>query len=155
MNPIAEVEAAIATGGWSVYLKLAWKLLPWILAAVLLAALLITRGTLHNERQEAKLQAEKTERQRAEDKAAWALDGKVAAESYANKIAARQPLLVKSTDTVREYAQTAAGRAPCATPDRVQGIDALDRSLFPGNASGVARTVPADAGASAIGRIGK
>lgn len=44
--------------------------------------------------------------------------------SYADKITAMKPIIVRSTDTVTRYAQTVAGAAQCLSSDRVLGIDA-------------------------------
>ncbi|MEG3089487.1 hypothetical protein [Sphingomonas sp. PB4P5] len=74
----------------------------------------------------------------------------IAADNYAGRLADREPIILRSTDTVRTYAETPAGRVLCLAPDRVSGIDAFDRELFAANpapAGGSAGTVPADAGA--------
>ncbi|WOF43757.1 hypothetical protein KNJ79_01985 [Sphingopyxis indica] len=47
-----------------------------------------------------------------------------AVNSYADRIAAIEPVIVRSTDTVTKYAQTSAGSAECLSADRVLGIDA-------------------------------
>ncbi|KQN91540.1 hypothetical protein ASE90_01665 [Sphingomonas sp. Leaf67] len=112
------------------------------------------RLTLANERQvraqdladanAAKLKAERD----AADRVA------AAAISYADRLANRQPLILESTNTVREYAQTDAGRVRCRAADRVQAIDLLDARLAeaaaaPGRRD---RPVPADAAAPPSGR---
>lgn len=47
-----------------------------------------------------------------------------AVQFYSDALAAQQPLIVRSIDTVREYAQTPAGAVLCLPADRVRGIDA-------------------------------
>lgn len=80
-----------------------------------------------------------------------------AAGVYADKWAAREPLVVTNTKEVDNYAQTAAGRVLCRDPERVQYIDALDLSLFPAGSAasatgGSAPAVPAHASAATGGR---
>ena len=137
MNPITIAEEgiqAIETGGASVYLKLAWKFAPYIVIGILFAALMITRATLHDARQDAKLLAAQSAEALAKEQAKWAADGKNAAETYANALSNRQPIIVHATDTVREYAKTPAGAAVCAAP----GIDELHRE--PNSHPGLANT---------------
>ncbi len=112
------------------------------------------RLTLANERQvraqdladaeAAKLTAERDNAQR--------LVGATAA--YAERLAAREPLILKSTNVVREYAQTDAGRTRCRDADRVRAIDALDADLasLAQPAGGGAGAVRTDAPAPAGGR---
>jgi len=47
-----------------------------------------------------------------------------AVATFADKITALQPVIVRSTDTVTKYAQTPAGAVECLSADRVHGIDA-------------------------------
>lgn len=77
-----------------------------------------------------------------------------AAADYAAWLAARQPIIVRSTNTVREYAQTDAGRVLCRDADRVRAIDALDAELAEaaGSAGGGAGPVRADTAAAPGGR---
>lgn len=44
--------------------------------------------------------------------------------AYSDALAAQQPVILRSIDTVREYAQTPAGAVLCLPADRVWGIDA-------------------------------
>lgn len=90
--------------------------------------------------------AERVANQRLED----ARRTGIALASQAERLASRQPIIVRSTNIVREYAQTAAGAVLCLPAERVHGIDALDRELFPTGtaAPSGARTVPADADAT-------
>lgn len=129
--------------------------------AALVAALLLTRATLADRT--ATLQQERaawTQALRDADvrkvtaERNYALRLSAAADSYATRLASIDPIIVRSTDTVRTYAQTDAGRARCLDADRVRGIDALDRDLAAatGAASRSADPVPADAGAAPVGR---
>ncbi len=113
-----------------------------------------TRLTLANERivraqdladaEAAKLKAERDGAERIA----------TATAAYADRLAHRVPIILESTNTVREYAQTNAGRLRCRNADRVRSIDLLDARLAaaaPAAAAGD-RTVPADAAAPAGGR---
>lgn len=70
----------------------------------------------------------------------------------AQRTADREPIILRSTNTVREYAQTQAGAALCLGAERVLGIDALDRELFGESAAppagGSAEALHTDAGAA-------
>ena len=134
----------------------------WLLPIVALAAgwlwtdrkLVDTRLTLANERlvrvqdaadaDAAKLKAERAAAERVT----------TATATYADRLANRAPLILESTNTVREYAQTDAGRVRCRDADRVRSIDLLDARLAaPATAAGSGdRAVPADATAPAGGR---
>ncbi len=113
-----------------------------------------TRLTLANERQvraqdlaDAEAAKLKAERDGAERIA-------TATATYADRLANRAPLILESTNTVREYAQTDAGRVRCRDADRVRSIDLLDARLAaPAPAAGSGdRGLPADAAAPAGGR---
>jgi len=73
-----------------------------------------------------------------------------ASDAYADRTASRAPIIIRSTDTVREYAKTDAGRVLCRTADRVRAVDDLDADLArdPRSAGSGADTVPADVAAS-------
>lgn len=134
----------------------------WLLPIVALAAgwlwtdrkLADTRLTLANERivraqdladaEAAKLKAERDGAERLA----------TATATYADRLANRAPLILESTNTVREYAQTDAGRVRCRDADRVRSIDLLDARLAaPAPAAGSGdRSLPADAAAPAGGR---
>lgn len=94
------------------------------------------------------------ERDAAKAEAGWAHQQVDADKQQADREAARQPIIIRSTDTVREYAKTDAGRALCRGADRVRAVDALDAELAsPARAaSGRAGAVPADAAAPPAGR---
>lgn len=134
----------------------------WLVPIVALAAgwwwtdrqLADVRLTLANERivrtqdladaEKAKLKAERDGAERLAN----------ATAIYADRLANRAPLILESTNTVREYAQTDAGRVRCRGADRVRSVDLLDARLAaPATAAGSGdRTVPADASAPAGGR---
>ncbi|WP_288411502.1 hypothetical protein [uncultured Sphingomonas sp.] len=134
----------------------------WLLPIAALAAgwfwtdrkLADTRLTLANERivraqdladaEAARLKAERD----ASDRVANAT------ATYADRLASRAPIILESTNTVREYAQTDAGRVRCRVADRVRSIDLLDAHLAaPATPAGSGdRAVPADTAAPAGGR---
>lgn len=102
----------------------------------LVVALLITRETLADrtatlkvERTAWTAEIERAERQRADIERQHADRITEATAAYADRLASRQPIIIRSTDTVRTYAQTDAGRARCLGPDRVRGI-AEDRAAL-------------------------
>lgn len=105
------------------------------------------RQTLTNERAAWSAAIADGEKARLGDQARFAQQQATAAQTYAAALAARQPLIIHSKDTVTRYAQTDAGRAVCRDADRVRDIDALDADLArnsaaPGRSGGA---VPADA----------
>jgi hypothetical protein len=135
-----------------------WWALPM---AALAIALFVTRATLADRT--ATLSAERlawtaalddAEKARLKAENRYATNLAQAATNYADGLAARQPIVVRSTNTVREYAQTDAGRVLCRDADRVRALDALDAELAEaaGSAAGGAGAVPADAAATAGGR---
>ncbi|WP_260597799.1 hypothetical protein [Sphingomonas endolithica] len=133
--------------------------------ALLTVGLIVTRGTLADARSDLKLERA----ERATDKAIGERDvakaeagfkGQLAnaATSYAERLATREPIILRSTDTVRTYAETPAGRVLCLAPDRVSGIDAFDRELFtdhPAATRGGNGAVPPDADQASGGRVGR
>lgn len=135
-----------------------WWAVPMIGLAV---ALLMTRATLAGRT--ATLKAERTawtaeidraDRARLESERRFATNLAQAATDYASTISAMQPIIVRSTNTVREYAQTDAGRVLCRGADRVHAIDALDAELArdPAGAGGGTGAVPTNAAAPSAGR---
>ena len=127
-----------------------WWAIPIIGLAV---ALLITRETLADrtatlkaERSAWTSEIERAERQRADIERQHADRIAEATAIYADHLASRQPIIIRSTDTVRTYAQTDAGRARCLGFDRVRGI-AEDRAALhpeePGTTPSSANPVPA------------
>jgi hypothetical protein len=143
-----------------------WLLKRWYLVAIagLAIALMTTRGNLADAR--ADLTAERKDRELDAAIAKAAILGRelgfaqqqaTAAGTYADQLARREPIIVKSTDTVREYAQTDAGRARCLGADRVHGLDQLDAQLFPAASAatdGGAVPVPAEPDPAPGGRLG-
>lgn len=135
----------------------------WPVAVVLLVGLWIWRldtlradyrQTLTNERAAWSMVIADSEKARSADEARFARQQAAASQTYAAALAARQPLIIHSKDTVTRYAQTDAGRVVCRAADRVRDIDALDTDLArypaaPGRSGGA---VPADATASPAGR---
>ncbi|WP_454280465.1 hypothetical protein [Sphingomonas sp. Marseille-Q8236] len=112
------------------------------------------RQTLTNERAAWSAAIAETDNARLADEARFAQQQAAAAQTYAASLAARQPLIIHSKDTVTRYAQTDAGRALCRDADRVRDIDALDAALArdPATASRSGGAVPTDGTASPAGR---
>jgi hypothetical protein len=135
-----------------------WWAVPMI---GLVIALFATRATLADrtatlraERDAWSAEISRAERVKLEAERRYATNLAEAATNYAGRVSAMQPIIVRSTDTVREYAQTDAGRVLCRGADRVRAIDALDAELAadPGAAGGGAETVHAVGAAPAGGR---
>jgi hypothetical protein len=61
------------------------------------------------------------------------------------RFAALQPIVLRSTNTVREYAQTADGRALCLPAERVRGIAADAAALRAAAEAADNAAVPVDA----------
>ncbi len=111
-----------------------WWAVPMI---GLLAALHFTRATLadrtatlRTERAAWSAEIAKAEQLRTDTEKRFATQQAAALTTYADRLAAREPIFLRSTDTVRTYAQTDAGRASCLPADRVHGLDALNAELF-------------------------
>lgn len=135
-----------------------WWALPML---ALGAALLATRATLADrtttlaaERSAWTAAIDAAEKARMDAERRYVTNLAQAATNYAAGLATREPIIVRSTNTVREYAQTDAGRVLCRGADRVRAIDALDAELAEaaGSASGGAGAVRADAAEPAAGR---
>lgn len=94
--------------------------------------------TLTNERAAWSATIADAEKARLVDEARFARQLATAAQSYAATLAARQPIIIHSRDTVTRYAQTPDGRALCLPADRVRGAQADRDALFsdPAGASG-------------------
>jgi len=145
-------------GGFAL-LRRFWWAVPMI---DLLAGLLITRETLADrtatlkaERAAWSAEIAKAEQLRSDAEKRFAVQQTTALTTFADRLANREPIILRSTDTVRSYAQTAAGRAACLPADRVRGIDALDAELFAGDPAGAGRgqeAVQSDTDAPAAGR---
>jgi hypothetical protein len=136
-----------------------WWAVPMI---GLLVALHFTRetladrtATLKSERAAWTAEIAKAEQLRAAAEKRFAVQQTTALTTFADRLANREPIILRSTDTVRTYAQTDAGRAACLPADRVRGIDALDVELFAGDAAspdGGSEAVHGNAGAPTAGR---
>jgi len=120
------VSATVPGIGWA---RLALKFAPWLIIAILAGALTMTRARLHAVRVADQLAEQVRRTEAAEQQAAWANDQANAAANYADRLAKREPIIIRSHDTVTQYAQTPAGRAPCLAGERVHGIDELDSQL--------------------------
>jgi len=128
----------------------------------LLVALQFTRETLADRT--ATLNAERgawtakiasAEQLRTASEKRFAVQQTTALTTFADRLANREPIIFRSTDTVRTYAHTDAGRAACLPADRVRGIDALDAELFagdPANPSGGDEALHRNAGTPAARR---
>lgn len=129
-----------------------WKL---VLAAIFAVGLFVAvsqrnaaRQALTTEKAERAADRDRADRQRVEQERGFAVAFADAVDRQAARTAAREPIIVHSTNTVREYAQTDAGRARCLGPDRVRGLDAYLAALTgadPAPAPGGADAVRADA----------
>ena len=107
-----------------------WFGIGSLLAITLLtAALGITRNTLSNVRQADKLAEQTRIAVAAKREAAWQRALSDAQSTYAADLANRQPIIIQSKDTVREYAQTPAGKSACLDANRVRGIDGFDTDI--------------------------
>ena len=119
--------------GFALLRRLWWS----VPMAGLLIGLLLTRAranyleaTLKAERTAMSAEIAKSEQLRSDAEKRFAIQQTTALTNFADRLANREPIILRSTDTVRTYAQTAAGRAACLPADRVRGIDALDAELF-------------------------
>ncbi len=136
-----------------------WWAVPMI---GLLVALHFTRelladrtATLKVERASWTAEIAKAEQLRAAAEKRFAVQQNTALTTFADRLANREPIILRSTDTVRTYAQTDAGRAACLPVDRVRGIDAIDAELFagdPANSSGGHEALHGNAGTPAARR---
>lgn len=113
-------------------------------------------ATLDAERLAWTAEIARADKARADAEARWAKQNSDAWATYAGALVSRQPLILKSTDTVREYAQSDVGRVLCRSADRVRGIDDLDASLVhpatAGAAGGGGRSVRSDPATPPAGR---
>ena len=144
--------------GFALLRRLWWS----VPMAGLLIGLLLTRAraddletTLKAERTAWSAEIARAEQLRTAAEARFAVQQTAALTTFADRLANREPIILRSADTVRTYAQTAAGRAACLPADRVRGIDALDAELFvsdPPSASRGEKALHGDADAPAAGR---
>lgn len=113
--------------GTLVLIRQHWQL---ALIAVLAGLFLVTRGerdaarqALSKEQTERKADHDRADRDRADQERGFAQRQASGISVFADRLAAREPIIVHSTNTMREYAQTDAGRARCLGPDRVRALD--------------------------------
>ena len=110
-----------------------WKaILGGIVLLALTIALLAAKSDARHWRKKhdaAALQIERMNAQAAKQEADAAKRVAQAAQDYAERSVALEPIIIKSRDTVREYAQTDSGRAVCLPAERVRGIQDDDRAL--------------------------
>jgi len=149
----------MTVAGGIALLRRFWWAVPMI---GLLVALHFTRATLADrtatlkaERLAMSAEIAKSEQLRSDAEKRFAVQQTTALTTFADRLANREPIILRSTDTARTYAQTAAGRAACLPSDRVRGIDALDAELFAGDPASASRgqeAVHGDADAPAAGR---
>ncbi len=147
----------------------AWALLRrfwWSVPMIgLLIALHFTRetladrtATLRTERDAWTAALTRADQAKANDEKRFAQQQAMSLTTFAGTLASREPIILRSTETVRTYAQTDAGRAACLPADRVHGIDARDVELFAshsGGAGGGEEALHSDAGSPAGRRLGK
>ncbi len=88
------------------------------------------RQTLTTERAAWSTAIMEGEKARLVDQARFAQRQAAAAQTYAATLAARQPIIIQSRDTVTRYAQTSDGRSLCLPADRVRGAQADRAALF-------------------------
>jgi len=144
--------------GFALLRRLWWS----VPMAGLLIGLLLTRArandleaTLKAERTAMSAEIAKAEQLRTAAETRFAIQQTTALTTFADRLANREPIILRSTDTARTYAQTPAGRAACLPADRVLGIDALDAELFAGDPHSASRgeeALHSDADAQAAGR---
>lgn len=125
---------------------------PWVALLAAAGWIAVLLGRLDHVQMQAKVDVGSAQLASARHDLDQANRTTAAVSTYADRTAALQPIVVRSTDTVTRYAETPAGRATCAAPERVSGIDALDASLWP-PAGRSAGPVPADAGSPSARRI--
>jgi hypothetical protein len=109
--------------------RLALRLVPLIAIAMLAAALFATRARLAEARLTHTAEIASLNALAARAGAAASDRARQAADTYAERTAALQPIIVRSTNEVTRYAETPAGRVLCRDADRVRRIDELDASL--------------------------
>ena len=149
----------MTVAGGLALLRRFWWAVPMI---GLLVALHFTRetlsdrtATLKSERAAWTAEIANAEQLRAAAEKRFAVQQTTALTTFADRLANREPIILRSTDTVRTYAQTDAGRAACLPADRVRGIDALDAELFaadPASPGGGGKAMHGNTSTPAAGR---
>ena len=127
------------------WVQAAWKLIPWAISVGLAIGLLLTIAQLRLERAECQRDRAQAEAAAAAIEAANAARKSAAADAFAQRTVALQPIILGSNQKADSYAQTPAGRAPCLAIDRVQSILADRAALFAFTPASRAERVPAGA----------
>lgn len=147
--------------GTLVLIRRHWQL---ALIAFLAGLFLVIRGerdaarqALSTEQTERRAERDRADRDRADQERGFAQRQASGISLFADRLAAREPIIVHSTNTVREYAQTDAGRARCLGPDRVRALDTYlsalaDPNPDPDPAGGRAEAVRAGTDPAPAGR---
>ncbi|RYG90102.1 MAG: hypothetical protein EON59_00540 [Alphaproteobacteria bacterium] len=129
----------LAIGAALDFMRGKWWILP---AAALALWALIERGNArHFEKlhlQDAAL-IERAKRESAEQLAKNERRVADATADYAARAVAQEPIILKSRETIREYAQTPAGAAQCLDAARADGVRASRNALFAGDDTGAAQ----------------
>ncbi|MBB3691442.1 hypothetical protein [Sphingomonas sp. BK580] len=127
-----------------------WPALPIVGLAiavlVMRAQLADARHHLALERSQATAAAERARRELAELETANAQREAKGNANFADRLAAQRPVIVRSTNTVRKYAQTDAGRTRCLAPDGVRSFaeDRADLFAVAPSTSGGSDAVPTE-----------
>ena len=110
-----------------------WKLIGWGVTALGFAIALWLQSEATDKQRARADKAEATiaamQAEAAKQEAAAASRGAEATERYVERTTVLQPIIEQSKASVRDYAETDAGRAACLDVERVRGIQATDRAL--------------------------
>ncbi|RYG88815.1 MAG: hypothetical protein EON59_03225 [Alphaproteobacteria bacterium] len=141
---------AIGIGAALDFMRGKWWILP---VAVLAVLLVLAKGDARHWEKQAlacERRIEIAKREAAEQLAANERRVSDATADYAARTAAAEPIIIRSRDIVREYAQTEAGAAQCLDAARVDGVRRDREGLFAGSdpaategGSGAVQTRPA------------
>lgn len=120
----------LGIGAFLDFMRGRWWIVP--VAVCLVFALVQWGNARHHEKiaLNRKLLIEEMRREAAEQRAKNEKRVADATTDYAERLASVQPIIIRSRDTVKEYAQTEAGRAPCLDAARVDGVRRDRESLF-------------------------
>ncbi|GAA4217844.1 hypothetical protein GCM10022253_17290 [Sphingomonas endophytica] len=141
---------------WATLLAVArrhWPLAIATLSAAFFAGLLLVtraerdaaRQALAIEQAERKSDHDRADHRRAEQERGFAERQARSTSTFATQLAAREPIIVRSTNTVREYAQTDAGRAGCLDADGVRRFAEDRAALFDDPRAAASRADPVPA----------
>ena len=139
---------ALAIGSALDFMRGKWWM---VLVAGLLVWVVIEKGNARHWEKRAlncEQRIEIAKREAAEQAAANSKRLADATADYAARESSRQPIILTSKETVREYAQTPAGASQCLDAGRVSGIDDLDARIAASAPSGGPGAVPANPGPS-------